>query len=85
MAWRIGSRVAWQVIAGEVVIVDLVDGKALGLNPTGSFVWTRLTSSSEEEIAAALAAEFTVELPQARNDVAELLADLEQRKLVERT
>ena len=48
MALRIPSRLAWQVIDGEAVLIDLAHGKSLGLNPTGTFVWSLLATQHDE-------------------------------------
>jgi hypothetical protein len=85
MAWRFSSRVAWQRIAGEVVVVDLVEGRALGLNPTGSLIWPLLETKTSEELVTELVGSLGVDEATARVDLDEFLADLESRALIERT
>ena len=82
MAWRISPRVAWQVVAGEVVIVDLVDGRALGLNATGSCLWPLLETRDTEALVAELCRRFSVSEAVARADVTEFVTDLEARGLI---
>lgn len=79
VALRIHSRVAWQMVGEEAVLVDLETGRAVGLNETGSFLWKRLEVMDEEELAAELAAAFSVEPDRAREDVARFLALLRER------
>jgi len=82
--WTLDPRVAWQQVAGEVVVVDLVSSTAIGLNPTASFIWMRLGSLDDEEIARQLAGEFDIELPDAVVDIKCFLQGLERRQLVKR-
>ena len=35
-------RLAWQIIDGEAVVIDLAKGRQIGLNATGSLVWSLL-------------------------------------------
>ena len=81
---RAHSRVAWQQLEGRVVLLDLERGRALGLNETGSFLWTRLDDGSEDALAAELAASFRIERSQARLDVAGFIQELDQRGFLER-
>ncbi len=76
---RLAPELAWQVIDGEGVVIDLPRRRVLGLNPTGSFIWSRINSASEEEIAAELAIAFDVEEAQARSDVRAFVARLRDR------
>lgn len=79
---RIASDLAWQMIDGEGVIVDLPRRRVIGLNPTGSLIFSLLERASEEEIAAEVAVRFDVDAPRARSDVREFVAALEARGFV---
>ncbi len=79
MAFAFHPRVAWQVLDGEAVLVDLEAGTSLGLNATGSFLWPLLPTSSAEELADALVAEFEVDREQAGRDVQAFLELLRAR------
>jgi hypothetical protein len=83
MARRVHARVAWQMVGEEAVLLDLSTGRALGLNETGSFLWKRLEALPESDLAAALAAEFDVDEPRAREDVARFLAQLGEKGFFE--
>ena len=76
-------RVAWQVIDGQAVLMDLDKGLALGLNRTGSFLWPRLEGRSEEDLVADLSAAYAVEPDWARGDVRSFLDLLRRRGLLE--
>jgi hypothetical protein len=67
------------MIDGEGVVVDLPRRRMMGLNPAASLIWSRIGTSSEEEIAAELARTFEVEAAQAQADVRAFLARLEER------
>jgi hypothetical protein len=82
VALRIDARLAWQIVAGEAILVDLADGKALGLNPTASLIWSLLETREPDEIARAVAARFDVDQGTARTDVDEFLSWLEDARLV---
>jgi hypothetical protein len=52
---RIAPELAWQMVDGEGVIVDLPRRRVLGLNPTGSLIFSMLERATEDEIAAEVA------------------------------
>ena len=83
MPLRIPSRLAWQVIDGEAVLIDLAHGKSLGLNPTGTLVWSLLAAQHDEAaIAERVAERFATSPEQARDDVSAFLKALVERGLL---
>ncbi len=82
MAFRINPRVAWQVIAGEAVLIDLDHGHVLGLNESGSFLWPRLAEGTEDQLAADLARHFEIDEAAAQTDVRRFVDDLRARGYV---
>lgn len=80
--WRIDERVAWQIVGGEAVLLDLGAGRAIGLNAAGSFVWRLVESAGEEDIVRAVAERFHVEAESARIGVIEFLGVLHDRGLI---
>jgi hypothetical protein len=70
------------VIDGEAVVIDLVNGFSLGLNPTGSLVWDLLADHDEGAIAGEVARRFDVSPETASRDVHEFLAAMRERGLV---
>ena len=83
MALTVHARVAWQVLDGKAVLIDLERSTALGFNATGSFLWERLPGSTPEDLAAALTGAFAVEQSQADTEVAGFLELLRARGYVE--
>ena len=79
---QVSPELAWQVIDGEGVVVDLPRRRLLGLNPAAAFIWTRVGSASEDEIAAELVRAFNVDEGQARADVSAFVALLRERGFV---
>ena len=82
MSARLDSRLAWQVIGGEGVVLDLAAQQAFGLNRSAAFLWERLPGHDEAELAAMLAERYGLPLAAARQDVAAFLADLRRRRLL---
>ncbi len=81
---RIAPELAWQMVDGEGVIVDLHRRRVLGLNPTASLIWSMLDRATEDEITTAVAHRFEVDEAQARADVRGFLAELESRGFLSR-
>jgi hypothetical protein len=79
---RIAPELAWQMIDGEGVVVDLPRRRLLGLSPSASYIWSRIGQASEEEIATGLSRAFDVGEEQALSDVRAFLARLRERGLV---
>lgn len=82
MELKIDPRVAWQVVDGEAVVLDLESGKAVGLNPTGTLVWRYLETEPPEAIARRVAEAFDVEGSAALADVCDFIDLLRRRNLV---
>ena len=60
---RLAPELAWQMIDGEGVMVDLPRGCMLGLSPSASLIWSRIGTSSEERDRGRAGARFEVERP----------------------
>ena len=75
---------AWQTVGAETVIIDLGRGRSLGLNATGTLVWTLLAERDEAAIAAEVARRYGIASERARRDVESLLGELRARGLVVR-
>ena len=82
---RLRTRdVTWQEIDGELVILDLARSTYLTTNGTGAFLAKRLTDeASEEDLAAALAAEYGIGTEDALADVRDFVASLTELELLE--
>jgi hypothetical protein len=79
---RRSPELAWQRIGDEALVMNLPEGRALGLNPTGSLVWSLLEEEDEDGLVRALAERFATNEDQAREDVRAFLALLRERRLV---
>ena len=80
--FRPESRIAWQVVAGEAILLDLDNGRAIGLNETGTFLWPRLHDHEEGALLEALVREFEVDHDAARRDLARFVALLKEHGFV---
>jgi hypothetical protein len=79
---RADARVAWQIVAGEAILLDLDSGRVIGLNETGTFLWSRLQSQDEHDLLDALAQEFEVDRETARLDLSRFVALLKEHGFV---
>ncbi len=75
-------RLAWQLIDGEAVVIDLGRGRTIGLNATGSLVWSLLETSDEATIAGEVARRFEIGAERAREDVHAFLEAMRDQGLV---
>jgi Coenzyme PQQ synthesis protein D (PqqD) len=67
----------------ETVLLDIEDGVAVRLNPSGAWLWGQLERpASVGELASALAARFEIDRAQALADVTAFAADLSGRSLL---
>ncbi len=82
MSYRYAPRLAWQLIDGEAVVVDLDRPRTLGLNRVASLIWSFLPERDEATIAAEMARRFDVSLETATSDVSEFLRSLRAQGLV---
>lgn len=76
-------RTASRVFSGEAVIISPAENVVRMLNPVGSRIWELADGTrTAEEIAAVLAQEFDVDLPQARSSVATFVDELVGKELL---
>ncbi len=80
---RISSRFAWQVVDGEAIVIDLRTGTARGLNPSGTFIWSRVETEAPESIASELSRRFAVDEAAAAEDVRAFLEALAREGYLE--
>ena len=82
---EISDGVLFRELQGEAVLLDLGSQRYFGLNEVGTRAWQLLQEHGEvEAVAATLLAEFEVEPTQLRQDLDELLGNLEQAGLIRR-
>lgn len=76
-------RTASRVFGQDAVIISPAENTVRMLNPTGSRIWELADGSrTMEEIILLLTEEFDVSLPEAQQQVAKFLADLEAKGLL---
>lgn len=75
-------KLAWREVDGEMVIISPEDSQVHELNETASLIWKHAEGESLEKLAARISAEYEVSLEAARADIGELVAALEQKRLV---
>lgn len=80
---RADARIAWQIVAGEAILLDLDSGRVVGLNETATFIWPRLQSQDEHELLDALVLEFEVDREAARRDLSRFVALLKEHGFVQ--
>lgn len=72
-------------LAGEEVVLNLLDGVYYGLNEVGARIWALMeTADTPREICDALEEEYEVDRSVLESDVCALLADMEEAGLIER-
>lgn len=74
---------AWREIDGEIVIISPEDSQVHELNETASLIWKHADGAHGiEEITARVSAVYDVPPEAARKDVAELIAQLDEKRLL---
>ncbi len=73
------SRVAWQSVGGQVLLVDLEASRVLGLNPVASAMWPLLVNHDNEALARVIAARFDVTEGEAAQDIRRFAEDMTKR------
>ena len=80
---KISPHVAWQVVEGEAIVVDLASGKTVGLNTAGTFLWTHIDGGHDAAaLAIALAGEFSLSREEAESDTDVFLSEMTTRTLI---
>lgn len=83
--FRRNSQWPFQEIEGQVVVLVPPRREVHQLDEVGTFIWKCLEAArTPREVVAAVCGEFEVTEEQARRDVAEFLASLEEKGLVVR-
>lgn len=77
------DRIAYRIIDGEAVIIDLKDNTLNILNPVSTFIWERLEGQTQlKEIVRALTEEFDVDYKTAEKDCFEFIYELMNRNII---
>lgn len=77
------DRVAWRVVDGDIVAVDMETAEYLTMNGSGALIWEALAQSpTEGELVDLVVEAYAISSQQAAADVAAFIGDLRQRELV---
>jgi methyltransferase-like protein len=80
---KIGAQVAWQVVDGEAIVVDLASGNTIGLNPVATFLWSHIDGHHDDAaLVTAVIGEFEVSPADAEHDTLEFLDEMKRRTLI---
>lgn len=83
MTPKIGPQVAWQIVDGEAIVVDLASGNTIGLNPTATFLWSQIDGNHDDsQMTHALIDEFEVSAADAERDTRAFLDEMKRRTLI---
>jgi hypothetical protein len=78
------GAVAWQEVDDETIMLDLRTSTYLGVNPSGTVLWSALVKgTTEDELVDRLATTFDISRERATGDVDAFLADCRARDLLE--
>lgn len=81
---QISEEVLYEKIGEEMVLLNLETGTYFGLNPVGSRMWELLAVTGEPEtIVQTLCEEFDVAVDILERDLADLVRELNDKKLIE--
>jgi methyltransferase-like protein len=80
---KIGPQVAWQIVDGEAIVVDLASGNTIGLNPVATFLWSHIDGTQDDTaLVTAVVTEFEVSPALAERDTREFLDEMKRRTLI---
>ncbi|MEO6802785.1 MAG: PqqD family protein [Granulicella sp.] len=80
------SHVLAETLNDETVLLDMSNGMYFGLTPVASRFWKLLAAgTARDEINSILLSEFEIEPEVLKADLDALLAELEAKKLIDRT
>lgn len=80
---KVREDVVSRVLDGEAVLLDLTSGSYFGLNEVGTLVWEELRQHGDVPKAVEkVLAEFDVDRETAERDVADLVQELLEKKLL---
>jgi len=78
------TGLTWHEAGDDLVVLDLEEAVYLRLNASGRVLWDRLSKpSSTADLEQALVDEFGIAVSQAGDDVADFIAQLTTRRLLE--
>jgi len=86
MKIKLPKEVVWTKLGEEVAILNSETGTYFGLDPVGSRIWCLMAEGCAiDEVVAKLLSEYHVDEELVRNDLRDLIRELEERSLVKVT
>lgn len=84
MPFRTRQGIICQKIDDELVLLDRHREQIHQLNSVASLIWEKLASGTEmDDIIQLLTTRYAVDETTARNDIEQLISDLQQKELIE--
>lgn len=78
------DALSWRLLGDEVVALDVGRSAYLGVNPSGSLLWTALgTGATPSHLVSLVVERFSLDEERATRDVQVFLDDLSRRGLLE--
>ena len=76
------SNIIWSIVDGEAVLLDTSSGHYFSMNPLATEIWSHLqTGNPVSQIVTTIADKYSVEEETVRNDVSELIGELQAARL----
>ena len=77
------DKIAYRIIDGEAVIIDLKENTYNILNPVATFIWERLDGYTRlEDVAKSLSEEFDIDYKTAEKDCMDLISKMIDKEIV---
>ncbi len=84
MAYLVSPECVSCTVEDGIAILDLRSNTYFSLDPVGTAIWGRMaTPASLSDLAAAISAEYDVSPEDCRDDIADLLADMQTHDLIQ--
>ncbi len=78
------EKVFWRCVDGEMIILNIDSGHYYSLDGVGGAIWGMVVNSrNEEEIAAGITGEYSVDKKTAREDIRGFIKVLKNEELVQ--
>lgn len=75
--------IAWRIVEGEAILLDLEDAAVLRLNPVAAEIWNHIDGTrTVDDLAAHIQRTFDVGAWRARRDVRRFVGQLRRRDFV---
>lgn len=74
----LNQDILWRVVGDEALLLDTTSGNYFSLDPVATEIWVMLNNGDERDhIAAAISERYSIDIGRARDDIADLVKDLQ--------